>query len=441
MVFVDFNTCFTDPKQFIRLIILMICVCVTIYELEICIGKLVHPPVTTLNMVKLNDTMQYPAITICKKPAYKTEVFLKYGMRRRTELSNKGAFSKFKFDEFSLDEFMEESTYDLNETQQFFGYNSIVGFKSMNVSSNLYLKLGKCHTFITTNLSSDFSPEGGMIFYLGNINRMSSPRNETKKFVLAQDFSDGFNIFLHHSSEFITDQSEQMETYSQFIFIESGEAVQLNIEVKEFHMVDHPDERCVSTSNYSQSRCFEECMHDKLMKEFLCSLPWMKGNLIFPSCNDSEVIDKMNNVLNSKRKSFSEDCDCPKSCHLHLYLPKVLQRKTVTSSPFSLLYLGYTSNIVSVVEQVVSYDWSSFIGDLGGSLGLFLGLSVIGLIEVIEMFLRLIFKKRRQRLREEERLTSLRDMRMVGRLLEYLLMYTNRQNSEVVLKKCDNQKF
>lgn len=37
--------------------------------------KLVHPPVTTLNMLKLNDTMKYPAITICRKPAYKTSVF------------------------------------------------------------------------------------------------------------------------------------------------------------------------------------------------------------------------------------------------------------------------------------------------------------------------------------------------------------------------------
>ncbi|XP_044759537.1 acid-sensing ion channel 4-A [Coccinella septempunctata] len=441
MVFVDFNTCFTDPKQFIRLIILVTCVCVTIYELEICIRKLVHPPVTTLNMLKLNETMKYPAITICRKPAYKTQLFLKYGMRRRTELSNKGAFSKFKFDEYTLDDFMNASTYSVDETLQFYGYNSIVGSKNMNVTSDLYLKLGNCHTFSTTNVSSKFSLEGGMVFYLGSYAVTRNLNKNSKDYVFAQDFSEGYNVFIHDTSEFITDQSEQMETYSQFIFIEPGESIYLNIEVKEFHMVDHTDEPCVSIRNYSQSRCLEECMHDKLMREYSCSLPWMKGRLIYPSCNNSEIIDEMNNMLNSKRKEFSEDCICSKPCHLYLYLPKVMQRKTANTSPFSLLYLSYTSNIVTTVVQVVSYDWSAFIADLGGSLGLFLGLSVIGLIEVIEMFLRLIFRKRRQKIREEERIASLRDLRMVGRLLEYLLAYRNRPNGEVVLRNCQNQKY
>lgn len=143
----------------------------------------------------------------------------------------------------------------------------------------------------------------------------------------------------------------------------------------------------------------------------------------------------------SNRKQFSEDCNCPKPCHQYLYLPKIIQRREGNSPPYSLIYLSYTSNIVTTVEQVVTYDWSAFIADLGGSLGLFLGLSVIGLIEVVEMFLRLIFRKRRQKIREEERIASVKDLKMVGRLLEYILMYRNRKTEEVGLENCVSQKY
>lgn len=55
--------------------------------------------------------------------------------------------------------------------------------------------------------------------------------------------------------------------------------------------------------------------------------------------------------------------------------------------PGSKIYIYYTSKMVTNIEERAGYDFSQFVADMGGSLGFLLGLSVIGLIVVIEKIL------------------------------------------------------
>lgn len=59
--------------------------------------------------------------------------------------------------------------------------------------------------------------------------------------------------------------------------------------------------------------------------------------------------------------------------------------------PRSQVSLYYTSKMVSVIEERIAYDLSQFVADMGGSLGFLLGLSVIGLIKVLEKVNLLLF--------------------------------------------------
>lgn len=92
------------------------------------------------------------------------------------------------------------------------------------------------------------------------------------KIVMKSTFMWFISSELNINGTHFTDQSEQMETYSQFIFIEPGETIYLNLEVKEFHMVDHPDEPCVSTRNYSKSRVSVPFIHGYLTYRFYFSV-------------------------------------------------------------------------------------------------------------------------------------------------------------------------
>jgi hypothetical protein len=64
---------------------------------------------------------------------------------------------------------------------------------------------------------------------------------------------------------------------------------------------------------------------------------------------------------------------------------------TAPNQRFSQLYLFYNSRWVEVAEERLAYDWSLFLSDLGSSLGFLLGLSVLGIIGIMERLIDLLY--------------------------------------------------
>jgi len=64
---------------------------------------------------------------------------------------------------------------------------------------------------------------------------------------------------------------------------------------------------------------------------------------------------------------------------------------TAPNQRFSQLYLFYTSRLVQVAEEHLAYDWSVFLSDFGSSLGFLLGLSVLGIIGIVERLIDLLY--------------------------------------------------
>lgn len=65
-------------------------------------------------------------------------------------------------------------------------------------------------------------------------------------------------------------------------------------------------------------------------------------------------------------------------------MPHVAYQNKLDYGDQCAISLYYVTNLVTVTEEVAIYDWSLFLADLGGSLGFLLGLSVLGLISMIE---------------------------------------------------------
>ena len=64
---------------------------------------------------------------------------------------------------------------------------------------------------------------------------------------------------------------------------------------------------------------------------------------------------------------------------------------TTPNLRFSQLYLFYNSRLVQRAEERLAYDWSLFLSDLGSSLGFLLGLSVLGIIGIVERIIDLLY--------------------------------------------------
>lgn len=62
------------------------------------------------------------------------------------------------------------------------------------------------------------------------------------------------------------------------------------------------------------------------------------------------------------------------ACNITIYTPTIIKRKAeILNAPSSLIHLYFGSNLVSVMREMVSYDWNQFVSDVGGSLGFLLG--------------------------------------------------------------------
>ena len=61
---------------------------------------------------------------------------------------------------------------------------------------------------------------------------------------------------------------------------------------------------------------------------------------------------------------------------------------------YALVFLYYSTNVVSVIEEKLGYDLTQFVADMGGSIGFLLGLSVLGLIAALENILAFLFLRK-----------------------------------------------
>lgn len=95
---------------------------------------------------------------------------------------------------------------------------------------------------------------------------------------------------------------------------------------------------------------------------------------MFPYCSSGEL-----NV---------SACGCFEPCYSVIYSAYVMSRRSYFSAaPGSKMYIYYTTKMVTNIDEMPGYNLSQFVADMGGSLGFLLGLSVIGLIVVIEKIL------------------------------------------------------
>ena len=124
------------------------------------------------------------------------------------------------------------------------------------------------------------------------------------------------------------------------------------------------------------------------MNNFSCILPWTINDK-YELC---QIIDKNRNQSYAEIVSLWKDNfllnekHCPKmpKCKRSIYK---MDLSTVDWKLSLLTIQLKDSNILTIVDNY-SYDFQSLIGEVGGTLGLFLGLSMFSFVEFIEYVLR-----------------------------------------------------
>ncbi|KAL1498216.1 hypothetical protein ABEB36_009050 [Hypothenemus hampei] len=372
-MFLNLKKCLSSPNQFLKLLVVLGCLCFSIYQVAQCVFKLLKPPITTYYGFHLNESMTYPSVTICRRPGFKDESLIKFGLRARQALTTHNAFLSFNFSMYTIQEFLKETTYK---------------YKSFETISS-----GKCFTFNPLVTSNEYSMSGGWFFFLKHDMTVRQPdaygQNE-----------DGFHVYVHDSNEIMNSDDGQDDNFLEYVYLEAWEEMRIHFKHQEFFRVNTNENPCIDHADqptYSRSRCIEECLHRRIAKIINCTLPWLwlLAEDSYPQCDNFEDVNKLISFfLAHNRKELVANCSCLRSCHVTIYNPTIIRRNDGAENnyPNSALGMYYTNNLVTEMREVVGYSFNTFISDIGGSLGFLLGLSVVGLIKVLEKIICEIIK-------------------------------------------------
>ena len=86
--------------------------------------------------------------------------------------------------------------------------------------------------------------------------------------------------------------------------------------------------------------------------------------------------------------SVEFNCSCPTPCKLIHYSAEVLPAEYEMAFGKSKVSIYMPENAIEVLTESPAYDFIQMVGEFGGSLGLFLGVSLVSLYEFLDRFIR-----------------------------------------------------
>ncbi|XP_070559988.1 acid-sensing ion channel 2-like [Ptychodera flava] len=184
-----------------------------------------------------------------------------------------------------------------------------------------------------------------------------------------------------------------------------GQEVRIGIDVTNITNLTPPHGTCGEKSlkyyeKYSRNACRMECSTDFIVKTCGCKMFYMPGNI--PIC-DLETSYYCSRAALAMVANMNNTCECPVPCSQLIYKPIMSSAKFTSDIYNSYLEEYFQSPIghfdkniarvniffqelaVHEVQEVKAYNIFGLLCDIGGSLGLWLGGSILTVIEILDI--------------------------------------------------------
>ena len=129
----------------------------------------------------------------------------------------------------------------------------------------------------------------------------------------------------------------------------------------------------------------------KLIEKYNCSLPWM-AHWDFPNVTRCEVGNFNESIFQIVQDwlgfyKYSFDYEDLLPCDRIVFEDVIEASPKTLKDDRSRVTIQYVNPYIQVIKDSHSYDMQSLIGEVGGTLGLLLGLSFISIFDLFEQFL------------------------------------------------------
>ena len=308
-------------------------------------------------------------------------------------------------------------------TRSYYTNNSLVREENKIYNSNLSMKsfiLQKFPGFTTEQIQLEFFQLPGLDFRPIQCFRFNGATNEQMELVKIKGTESwkGFSVVIKDyyrqnisESEFfiysfgfpfydvyITDNSLNTYSYIEPVFtlakskIHYVKTVKTEIEEK----LGKPYNQCKESTNdetYNQMNCIDSCIFKQVAIKYNCTLFTLFQTKELEECTISnKAFGEVNYIY---RNEFSKGCEneCPRSCETMKF-----SRELVSFDGLTNLDSNSTKIVVSVIDfsslkitQIPKTNGWSFVSNLGGSLGLFMGISFLNFIELFAYIIDILF--------------------------------------------------
>ncbi len=230
---------------------------------------------------------------------------------------------------------------------------------------------GICYTFNTSNVE-DFSSAK-----LGNKPKIGFTIPAKNNFIQV--------IFFLHSVNDFPDMGMLYPNVN--LLLDSGSMVKVGMAKRVLKSISTPRKPC---SEIGFETCKEAVANRIVWEKYGCANPlyWANANLIWSKqwdkfCNGTvlRLIEFSDDLDPEWTKKTRHECVSMQACHQDKYSLSVEQQK-LDFLEETIVVFSFNEMVVEYAEDVMSYDFFSFIGECGGILGLTLGMSGLSLVEI-----------------------------------------------------------
>uniref|UniRef100_A0A452UV59 Acid sensing ion channel subunit family member 4 n=1 Tax=Ursus maritimus TaxID=29073 RepID=A0A452UV59_URSMA len=275
----------------------------------------------------------------------------------------------------------------------------------LSLTPQVYTRYGKCYTFNADPQSSLPSRAGGMGSGLEIMLDIQQEEylpiwretNETS-------FEAGIRVQIHS-------QEEPPYIHQLGFGVSPGFQTFVSCQEQRLTYLPQPWGNCRAESRlrepelqgysaYSVSACRLRCEKEAVLQRCHCRMVHMPGNETI--CPPNIYIECADHTLDSLGGGSEGPCVCPTPCNLTRYGKEIsmvripnrgsaryLARKynrneTYIRENFLVLDVFFEALTSEAMEQRAAYGLSALLGDLGGHMGLFIGASILTLLEILD---------------------------------------------------------
>ncbi|XP_023326126.1 acid-sensing ion channel 4-like [Eurytemora carolleeae] len=194
--------------------------------------------------------------------------------------------------------------------------------------------------------------------------------------------------------------SEIGTTYSKVYFdVDIGKSGEIDFDIHGLHFVQagtgfkewnewarvcyFPDQQDLRFfSYYMQANCRLECDWNRTIS--VCGCAPKSYNLIgVPDCRESEMACWRTTMEKVSNEPEDPRCDCKNDCEMTHFFYSMRQIESKTNSSSMSMFFSFDTHIITQINIQLRLSFFDKVASIGGLLGLFTGVSIISVLEIL----------------------------------------------------------